>query len=926
MANTTQHVIQILTQSIGIENASSQINALNKQLNMVSNMKLNVTGFDQMKRAADGTYTAIARLTDATGKLTGTVPVSGLGGIQPRGPAGLFWHGEQIGWRKPGGGFPSKKELGEFGRFQAPKEIPTATANMDKLKIATAKATEANTGMIASQAQLAIRAAAVIPIWMALRSAYSGLISVISEGIQTWKNFEFAMLKAREVIHDTAYTAEQAYSMLEKRIRTVSDATGTSLEKLSSSFYRFGTVGINFEDSMAGMEASNRAALAMFGDVDDIAQILSRTYKLLGDSMDQTIPPQERMTLMAARLNDLWKFNAFEISEMTESLRNFLPTANVLNYSYEQTISLLAALNSASVTGARGGRLLRSSLGQLTNNMDELGLALGVSVNPELESNFDILMKVLGAMKKMETSGGLSEKALSAIRKVFGGVRGGEPIKALISLFDQLQKNIEVAGREGVDSLKELEAQANRVTDSLKVQEDRYITLKKQAKEAFMQGLLGGNDFTESIKNLNDFLSETIFRLKIAGTLTSGLTGIAGLTQFGGLYGRGVSKVGQGIFGHRKEIAEQEAGIDANIIKQQEINERNLASERDKQERDRVNQENRRRDFLEAETSLKIKALDKENKYRILGLQGLEEQEVLETRLYDNLNDRVDIYNSLSKKHKEDVQLLDTEVVYSLALNHKYEELGELLRQAGIDQKEILNIAESVNNIEGKRLDLLKENIRTRQRLLVDYNVEMMRDTGAMESQILKYKIDQVKANKELLTDNEKQLKLTELLLQKDIARTKEKRLSAQSVLGSETMKLYDIAQTEGIDIARLFGQVLGGETDFSLFSRRYQGTKEFDIFQEQFADIVKQQQALAFFKGERVPLLPELRGGTRIPIQEEFIRNPMVNQNIQITLNIYEANKKAIEEIFKDEAKKIGSTIQKSMAEGLFGPEYVIY
>ena len=82
-------------------------------------------------------------------------------------------------------------------------------------------------------------------------------------------------------------------------------------------------------------------------------------------------------------------------------------------------------------------------------------------------------------------------------------------------------------------------------------------------------------------------------------------------------------------------------------------------------------------------------------------------------------------------------------------------------------------------------------------------------------------------------------------------------------------MKLFDIAKTQGVNIAKQVSDVLSGSMDFSQFVRK--GGAAVDIFKKEFSDIYEQQQAIAFFKGSSVPGEKALRGGSRIGIQEDL-------------------------------------------------------
>ena len=95
-------------------------------------------------------------------------------------------------------------------------------------------------------------------------------------------------------------------------------------------------------------------------------------------------------------------------------------------------------------------------------------------------------------------------------------------------------------------------------------------------------------------------------------------------------------------------------------------------------------------------------------------------------------------------------------------------------------------------------------------------------------------------------------------------------------------MKLFRIAKEDGADVARKIGDVLSGKTDLSLFLK--QGGKEAELFKKNFGNILEQQQAKAFFKGDVVPDIKGMQGGRQIDIQEQAIRgaSPVVKSRLQ--------------------------------------------
>jgi hypothetical protein len=236
------------------------------------------------------------------------------------------------------------------------------------------------------------RVIVVAPIWMAFRATIQLVTSTINDGFRTWMEFDQQLIKSKAVIHDFSGSTETAMGQLEDTIRKFSTESGISLKELASSFYRFGTVGIAFADSLSGAIASAKLAKATLGDTDTIARSLAMTYRLLGDTIDSSLSPMEKQESLAGKIYHLWKTNAFEATEYAGSLNNFISTANIANFTTDQTIALLASLGTAGVQGARGGTLLKTAIQKLVDNLDLLEL---IAVKKKYYINF-LSPKVIG--------------------------------------------------------------------------------------------------------------------------------------------------------------------------------------------------------------------------------------------------------------------------------------------------------------------------------------------------------------------------------------------------------------------------------------------------------------------------------------------------------------------------------------------------
>jgi hypothetical protein len=204
-------------------------------------------------------------------------------------------------------------------------------------------------------------------------------------------------------------------------------------------------------------------------------------------------------------------------------------------------------------------------------------------------------------------------------------------------------------------------------------------------------------------------------------------------------------------------------------------------------------------------------------------------------------------------------------------------------------QEKILNVRGLSLKTTDKDSEVMElEDRKKINNAILETEKERLEYQGALKSEILKMQdslIDQLDIQEEEVDVVTRHLKLQQAL-------TEEKRL--QNRLSSDSMKLFEIAQKEGTPIAKKIGEVLSGEIDFDSFIRR--GGKAAEVFQREFADKFKQQQAMQFFTGERVSGLTELRGGFNIPIQEERIRRTDTEKfNLSAELKSYRAERELI-------------------------------
>ena len=730
------------------------------------------------------------------------------------------------------------------------------------------------------------RVAIVVPVWLLFRSVMMGVLSTIREGAEYWFEFDKSLQRSKQVVHGVTGSMEKSIDSLEGRIRQLSLESGKSMKELSDAFYQFGTVGNEFEESMQGMEVANKLATTIFGNSERTAKTLALAYRLLGDSIDSNIPKEERMAVVSAQIYKLWQTNAFTLDEFNESLSKFLPTASAFNIGMSESLALLATLNTASIKAGRGGRLLRTSINKLVENLDKASTELGVHFNPATDDAFDGLMKVLGAVKQLQKEGADIKELSSVMKDIFSGVRSREAGIALIAVYDTLLDNLDsvnTSTEQHKKLLQELDTAYAGVLDSVSKQRERTENLRKILGETFVKGVLGGEDFKETLKNLNLTLQASlplvkklgeswrVFRTVIeggAGTLLlrSYLDDVAKkakeLTEvtntLADAFARKLSVEELGAFIDKlKEPGGTDVLISAGYntgdilyrlegllyILKEEIKKEKLSIPVDFGEEDFYFKKGKIFARLKTQTEAQLNLFKKETDYAEQILQGATKLEIAEQRITEIVKEKVRQYNNLS-----DVQLgiedsISEEEAISLALKGNYEELKALFLKMLITDKEILEI-------EKQKQALIQEqykDIESSTDALVSHELDLLKLRGASGAELLKTEIILKEALN--LYDSEVDRLVDQLKLEKEITAEK----LGQNKLSSDTVKLWEITQRYGEGIATEIGEVLTAQKSINDLSK-----KASRVFSQRFSGKFKQFQAGEFFfggAGENIPI-----------------------------------------------------------------------
>jgi len=727
------------------------------------------------------------------------------------------------------------------------------------------------------------RAAVVAPVWLLLRAVMMKVIMTIKEGAKAWVEWDKALIKSKAVIHGASTDITVAYKTLQDATEQLSLKTGVSLDKITNAFFRFGTLGIKFEDSLAGMTASMNIALAMGGDLEQVAKPLAFAYKLLGDTLDQSISPAERMEQVGSKLFAIWKINAFEINEFSASLNNFLPTANTANFTLDETVTLLTALSSSAILGARGGRLLRQSVLRLVANLGILSSELGIAVNPQLESTNDILLKVLGRIKELGETGTV-QKAGKALTAIFGGARMGEAARGLISVFDLIQENINITTASGEDLTKQVETYLDRleeVENSLGRQAEIGKNLDTQIGRMFLKGIFGGEKFADTLKEINKLkLDISVIGEEVGVGLREFFTfGSASMEkwikqaeEFAATLVKGVTgKLPSGELETLIKDLETKGKIEVPIEFNREQLIKDLKESLDKIKAARFLEEIPVKESeneveivkrISFENQIKLNLLQEGLKISKLETSGLSKTQIAQKQLNAEIKERVNQYNTLIDREKLGLKILEEKQILHLLETRQYNKILDLTEENIFNEGKVLELAKKQINVEKL---LAKEN-KAKLDLLIKYKMNLLTLNGATKSQLAEARIaleQQVNIGQDELSIYSKKLEL-----EKEITGEKLK----QNRASGETVKLAKISRKYGTPLAAKFADILRGELPFSILFG-----KQKRIFKKAFSGRLEEAEARKEFIDKPSVHIQE-RG---IPDRERIIKLPNIKTSI---------------------------------------------
>ncbi len=783
-------------------------------------------------------------------------------------------------------------------------------------------------------ARLAQRAILTIPIWLGLRAIFTSTTGTISDSVNSFIELDAALRNVENEIKGTA-NLSTFLKELSATAQQLSSDTGLAPGKIVEVFRQFATAGIDARTSLEGMKVAVTGSVATMGDSIETARFLADTYNTLGSQITEVNTPADKFNFIMGTVASLMPTNTFTLQEFTEAFKNFGGTAKAANLTLDETFLLIAASGTAMQRGARAGTQLKSAFEQLSRSSGEVQNFLGENISGL--SQYEIFFRVVSkASRDINTGGIKSNTILKQLADLFGN-RGSTDVKALAANMKHFVDESERL--KNLDFGERLEAMMDRfrtATEKLEIQLNRLKTIRESLGRNFIAGLFdieNPDDPAKFFKKINDELEKTKILAEDTGAairaIVEALTFLA-ILRFGGGAASGVAKAATtaertGRFAAIRAANKQAPKFDvpgwdkgAQAAGNAGVSPQVFSDIKNTSNTALINRGVTAivlgKLAWDAAGALVTKGLGQISKLPLVGPLlvtpfGLAAAIGLTTKFM------IDKIARDTIRMAEEFDTSDNARLEKFLIQNDINRVKNRLTPVRPDlSDDAVQKAKEAGELQlTSTLDLQGDTRKT----ILNFNQEILKSQGALNSQLL----TQLEIDKKRLGIYDDENAKVKSILDKIKAITEERKL--QSRLGDKSTKLFDIAQTFGIDTAKKIGEVLQDKSLFSTFART--GGAEFDIFKQFFPDLVKQQQMEAFFTGNIIPGFQDQQGGTRIPIDEQAIRN-QVNNNISNVFNIQSLDVERIAhriiDIVNRDMIKSGSTTQKALAEALGGKD----
>jgi len=318
----------------------------------------------------------------------------------------------------------------------------------------------------ANMKQLAIRAAAVIPVWILLRATMLALPRAISAATKEWISFQTEMSRVETVTRGSA----KALKVLESGIKDFAATSKASFKDTASAVYALGSAGLTSAQQLGGLNHVMNVAIGTGANVEQTAKLMSGAFNVFGKKLKDATTDAARWKKIADTISFTYSTQQVELSELATALGYVASVGSLVDITFEELVTTIGVLNTGMLKGSKSGTSLVNAFIQLANKSDKLS-TIGIDIDTSKPLKFkDVMDQLYATFGKNK----LSLEGLQKIMSVFG-IRGGRAVGLLLTNYkffnDSLKKGTENA-KDFAEIMKRIaedniEGMATKIRNSL---------------------------------------------------------------------------------------------------------------------------------------------------------------------------------------------------------------------------------------------------------------------------------------------------------------------------------------------------------------------------------------------------------------------------------------------------------------------------
>ncbi len=688
------------------------------------------------------------------------------------------------------------------------------------------------------------RALIVAPVWMAIRAVMMSVLGAIKDIANEYKDLDKGMRKVMAVATFTADTQKKIYAELEQAAKSYFTTSSAGMKDITESMYQLGTAGLSTEQIMEGFEHVMNLSIGTFGDVTTAGRVMAGIFNVFGDELKDVGDTSKQMQYVADLLASAWKNNQIELNELNTAMGYLATSGKVVGLGLKVLVASASVMSDALLRGGKGGRLLARGFVQLAKEGKKLE-DMGVYFDPTKPLDFYEVMKQLHTIYQKE---GKSLVFLNELVSIFG-TRGIRAVGAVLGQWEKFNEEVK-RSPELINGVNEELAKSAQNTYGAILSRAWHNIISgtdiPSEGSFFKDALKGFFDFDEADENADKINTIASAISKYGDSLNLTRAQVKNLHDELGTLGavnlaakvRKTFGVGwfAAEFASDQELAKGADAFDTLVKRVEELT---------KAEKELESQTTDPTAPTKVLEDLEVTKLKQGLKYKKLSLLATSETSLVMAKMVD---------------------LLDRTNIKALALGKTTITIGDVLE---LNKEKIQGITEYYKDLLklGVKAVLSAEKERlTIQKSLIDYQVDQLKFQGATLSQQIQAKIlfeDSLGKERSIVEATKNELDLRKAI-------NNEQALGVN--LSSQTLKLADIANKQGIDVAKELGDLLQGRVKFAEFERNAMDAT-WAALAKNFPNIIKQQRAFQLLI-EGVDLSGRnVAGATDIAIKEEALR-----------------------------------------------------